>query len=107
MAEKLSISEEHRSVLERWLKGANTPQAVARRARIILMAAAGASNGEIARTVGVSRPTVIGWREEFAKSGVSRLTETKAGRGRKPQHSEAKVRRIVEATLQTKPKGAT
>jgi transposase len=107
MAEKLSISEEQRTVLERWVKGASTPQAVARRARILLMAATGASNSEIARTVGVSRPTVIAWREEFAKSGVRRLTETGAGRGRRPQHSEAKVRQIVAATLQTKPKGAT
>jgi Homeodomain-like domain len=39
---------------------------LARRARIVMLAAEGMPNAQIARTVGVSRPTVIGWRDRYA-----------------------------------------
>ncbi len=94
-------------LLERWVAAQKTPQSVALRARIVLAAAAGASNSEIARRLSVSRPTVILWRSRFAEGGVQALTETKSGRGRKPSISSAKVKEIVQATTQTMPPGAT
>ena len=101
------ISEGERALLERWAKAQKTPQSVAVRARIVLAAAAGDSNSRIARTLGVSRPTVILWRSRFAEGGTAALTETKPGRGRKPSISAAKIKQIVEATTQTTPAGAT
>jgi transposase len=101
------ISAEDRVLLERWSGAQKTAQSVALRARIVLAAAAGDSNSEIARTLGVSRPTVILWRGRFAEGGPQALTETKPGRGRKPQISAAKVKQIVQATTQTRPTGAT
>lgn len=77
------------------------------RCRIILMAAEGLSNNQIAKHLGVSRPTVILWRERFAQAGPPGLTEVRKGRGRRPSISPKKVQQIVEATLHTKPKGAT
>jgi transposase len=84
-----------------------TPQRVAKCSRIILLAAQGMSNRQIAREVGVSRPTVIKCRERFAADGCAGLTEVRAGRGRKPTIGPAKVKEIVHATLHTKPQGAT
>lgn len=101
------LSEQQRAVLERWAVAQKTPQSVALRARIVLAAAAGESNSEIARRLSVSRPTVILWRGRFAEGGAQALTETKPGRGRKPQISAAKVKQIVQATTQTTPPGAT
>jgi transposase len=101
------LSEEQRALLERWVGAQKTPQSVALRARVVLAAAAGASNSEIARTLGVSRPTVILWRSRFGEGGPQVLTETKPGRGRKPAISPAKIKQIVQATTQTKPPGAT
>src|SRR5438034_6374861 len=89
------ISEEQRTLLERWVGAQKTPQSVALRARIVLLAAGGASNSAIARTLRVSRPTVILWRARFAEGGPQALTETKPGRGRKPALSAAKVQAIV------------
>ena len=43
--------------------------AAAQRARIVLLAAEGVPNAEIARRVGVSRPTVVGWRRRYPRSG--------------------------------------
>jgi transposase len=103
----LVLSVEQRVELERLVRAQTTPQSVAKRARIVLAAAAGESNSAVAQRLGVSRPTVIQWRERFAAGGPAVLAETKPGRGRKPSISSAKVRQIVEATLHTKPDGAT
>ena len=43
---------------------------VAQRARIVLLAADGVSNTEIASRTGVSRPTVIAWRARYEESGI-------------------------------------
>jgi len=101
------LSEEQRVLLERWAGAQKTPQSVALRARIVLAASAGESNSQIARTLGVSRPTVILWRSRFGEGGAQALTETKPGRGRKPVISAATIKAIVQATTQTKPPGAT
>jgi transposase len=93
--------------LERWVRAHGTPQSVAARARIVLMAANGESNSAIARALSVSRPTVIMWRERFAHGGPVALTEVKEGRGRKRSISAAKVKEIVVATTQTTPPGET
>ena len=101
------ISDEQREHLERWVGAQKTPQSVAVRARIVLLAGEGESNSQIARVLGVSRPTVILWRSRFAADGVAALAETRPGRGRKPSISSAKVKAIVEATTQTTPAGQT
>ena len=51
---------------------------MAQRARIVLLAADGVSNTEIARRVGVSRPTVIGWRARYARRGIAGLADEPA-----------------------------
>jgi transposase len=101
------VSEEHRAVLERWAKAHGTPQSIATRARIVLLASEGRSNSAIARELAVSRPTVIMWRERFAAGGPQALCEVKPGRGRKRTISAAKVREIVDATTQSSPPGET
>jgi transposase len=66
------------------------PAELARRARIVLLAAEGRPNAEIARTLGVSRPTVIGWRERYVQSGIKGL-EDEPRSGRPPEIDELDV----------------
>jgi len=106
-AQALSLTEEDRQVLERWVRAHTTSQQVVKRARIILLAAEGMSNSDIAREVGFSRPTVIEWRKRFVSEGVKTLTKIRPGRGAKPKINKEKIQQIVEATLHTKPKNAT
>ncbi len=105
--EAIPLTPEDRRTLEAWVAARTTPQRLAFRARIVLLAATGVSNRRIAREVGTSRPTVILWRTRFLAGGPTALTEDAPGRGRKPQFSGAKVQQIVEATLHTTPKAAT
>ena len=106
-AAALELSADDRVTLERWVSAHGTPQSLARRARVILLAAEGESNSAIARTVGVGRPTVIACRRRFCQEGVDGLTQVRPGRGRKRQISPQKVAQIIEATLHTTPPGET
>lgn len=68
---------------------------LAKRARMVLLASGGVPNAQIARAVGVSRPTVIGWRDRYERCGIAAL-EDEPRSGRPPEISEADV---VVATL--------
>ncbi len=72
---------------------------VAQRARIVLLAAQGLPNAEIARRVGVSGPTVLAWRNRYAAGGVAALGDAPRS-GRPPVHDEVAV---VVATLEPPP----
>jgi transposase len=73
---------------------------LAQRARIVLLAADGEANTAIAERVGVSRPTVIGWRGRYVRAGLAGLhDEPRSGRPRVIDH-----RKIVAQTLRPPPK---
>lgn len=103
----LTLSATDRGGIERWLKAHGTPQQVVRRSRIVLAAAAGQPDSAIAQALQVNRKTVIVWRSRFAQEGIGSLWEIAAGRGRKPSYGPDKIKQIVDATLQAKPKGMT
>ena len=82
------------------------PQALAERARIILAAAAGLNNKEIATKVGVCAATAGTWRNRFAQSRMEGLyDETRPGAPREIGDDE--IAAIIRKTLETRPKGAT
>jgi transposase len=62
---------------------------------MVLLAADGMPNAQIARTVGVSRPTVISWRDRYQAGGIAAL-EDQPRSGRPAEIDEIKV---VVATL--------
>ena len=72
---------------------------LAQRARIVLLAAEGLPNAEIARRVGMSRPTVIQWRSRYEAGGVNALGDLDRS-GRPPVIDDAEV---VVATLTSPP----
>jgi len=101
------LNAEEQQQIQQWLKALGTPQQVALRGRIVLAAAQGQSDTAIAQQLQINRKTVIMWRQRFALQGPESLWEIAPGRGRKPLYGADKVRAIVDATLQTKPKGMT
>lgn len=82
------------------------PQALAARARIVLAAAAGLTNKEIAVKVGACAATVGTWRNRFAERGMDGLyDEPRPGAPR--QIGDEEIAATVRKTLETLPKGAT
>jgi transposase len=103
----LSLSFPDQERIWQWLTAHGTPQQVALRGRIVLAAAEGQSESAIARQLGTNRKTVRLWRTRFAAQGLESLWEVAPGRGRKPTYGPEKIKAIVEATLQSKPRGMT
>jgi transposase len=61
------------------------PSGLAKRARMIMLATEGVPNAQIARGVGVSRPTVIAWRDRYEAGGIGALDD--APRSERPERS--------------------
>lgn len=103
----LSMTDGQREVLVTLMRSQTAPVRQVRRAQVLLLAADGASNVEIAERCGVSRPTVLAWRKQFEMDGLARLGEVAEGRGRKASISSEKIAEIVELTLHHTPDGET
>jgi DNA-directed RNA polymerase specialized sigma24 family protein len=71
----LVLTDDERATLERWARRAKSSQALAERCRIVLACAEGASNIEVARRLGVSRPTVTKWRSRFVARRLEGLAD--------------------------------
>ncbi|WP_240483112.1 IS630 family transposase, partial [Rhodococcus opacus] len=99
-AAPLVLRDGDREVLTPLARSKSVRADLAQRARMMVLAAEGESNAQIARTVGVSRPTVILWRSRYEQFGTAGLEdELRSGRPRKVDHAA-----IVTATLAPPPK---
>jgi transposase len=103
----LVLSDEQQSQIRQWLAALGTPQQVALRCRIVLSAGAGKSEASIAAEMNVNRKTVRLWRNRFLAQGLPGLWEIAPGRGRKATYSPDQVKAVIDATLQSEPKGST
>jgi transposase len=102
----IELSDQERALLEGFVRRRTSAHGLAQRSRIVLAAADGLSNAEIAERVGVSRPTVTKWRNRFAQRRVDGLTdEPRPGRPR--TITDEQVEAVVVKTLETTPKDAT
>ena len=99
-APALRLRDGDRKELTRWARSSSIRAGLAQRARIVLLAADGVSNTAIADTVGVSRPTVIGWRDRYLAKGIDGLgDEPRSGRPRTIDHAG-----VITATLTPPPR---
>jgi len=74
---------------------------------MILLAADGMENIQVAAQIGVDRRTVSLWRERFAEKGIAGIEKDAPRGGRKPKRRGKLVQRIIEKTTQEKPRNAT
>ncbi|MFF0944859.1 IS630 family transposase [Kocuria sp. CPCC 205300] len=99
-AAPLLLREGDREKLTRLVHSTSVRAGLAQRARIVLLAADGVSNTEIAEKVGATRTTVIAWRARYDEDGIEGLADhDRSGRPRRIDH-----RTIVAATLRPPPK---
>src|SRR5882757_10830413 len=104
---KIVLARKARAELKRIVADGNTAQKLVKRARIVLLMAAGVGVMSIMREVGVSKPTVRRWRDYFAEAGVAGLIKGRSKPpGKKPIARDLKLR-IVEKTVKERPANAT
>jgi transposase len=107
VAPKIVVNDEDRQTLDRWARGRSTPARLVLRARIILLAAEGKENKDIAEELGTDRLLVGRWRKRFAEKGLAGIEKDAPRGGRKPRAREAMAATIIEWTTRKKPKNAT
>jgi transposase-like protein/transposase len=99
MPTAVQVRDEDRVTLEAWTRSPSLPAGAALRARIVLACAGGEGTSQLARRLGVSRPTVIAWRERYRSGGLAALADApRSGRPRTVDEAE-----ILERTLEPPP----
>jgi transposase len=95
----VEISDEDRATLSSWSCSTSIRAGLVTRAKIVLAAADGEGTSAISRRLGVSRPTVIQWRNRFASAGLPGLAD--AERSGRPKTVDDAA--ILAATLDPPP----
>ena len=71
IAQPLTLTAEQRPTLVRWSRGRSTPARLVLRAKIVLLAADGLMNKDIALELATDANTVGRWRGRFARHGLA------------------------------------
>ena len=104
VAPEIILTEEEHAELTRLANSKVSSVRLAQRARIVLLAAGGMQNKDIAQQLSVGRVQVSRWRERYAQSRLAGI-ERDLPRGAPP--TKVDIARLVELTTQTKPVAAT
>jgi len=88
IAPAVSLDLKTRTTLNRWVQAPSTTQALVLRSRIVLAAAAGHPNQQIASDLDLPPVTVGKWRRSFAAFGLDGLRDAPRS-GRPPKHDAA------------------
>lgn len=98
------LSQEQEAELAKLVCSKRTSVRLSQRAQIVLLAAQGMCNKDIAEQLGVGRVQVARWRERYVESGLEGI-ERDLPRGAPPVKVD--VQRLVELTTQSQPAAAT
>ena len=104
VAPVVELSEEQEAELIKLVRSKRTSLRLSQRAHIVLLAAQGLQNKDIAQRLGVGRVQVSRWRERYVQSGLEGI-ERDLPRGAPP--TKVDVQKLVELTTQSKPPAAT
>ena len=107
----IELSPQEQEVLNKNVRGRKTPMRLIERSKIILLAADGLSNIQIAEQLSISAHKAGRWRSRYAEyryTGIEKERPRGGNHGGKKTSDQAKLRStIIEKTTQSKPKGAT
>jgi transposase len=107
IAPAIALGPDQRAALERRARSRSLPVRVVDRARIVLLAAEGQQDKEIALALGTTPKKVSRWRKRFLTLGIVGLEKDAPRSGRKPTINLRLVRRVVSMTTRQKPPQAT
>ena len=105
-AAEIVLTDAERAELQGWVRRRSSAAGLALRARIVLAAADGGSNVEVADRLDLDRGTIRKWRNRFAESRCDGLLdEPRPGRPR--VIGDDRIEALITATLETTPADAT
>jgi transposase len=106
-APAVELNPEQRTALNRLARQRSVPARLVERARILLLAADGLENQQIAAAMRMTPEKVARWRKRFRQGGIAALEKDAPRPGRTRTITAAKVKRVVRMTLQQTPANAT
>ena len=105
VARCVDLSPDQKKQLQAAAEGRQVSVRLAERASIVLLAAEGLQDKQIAARLGIDRITASNWRNRYLERGYAALTKD-APRGGRPKN-RAKVQKVVDLTTRSKPADAT
>src|ERR1700687_1094039 len=99
VAPAIELNPMTRATLDQLVRSRSTPQGLALRSRIVLAAAGGQGNREIAATLGIPEVTVGKWRRGFASKGLDGLQDVHRS-GRPLKHGQEVLQRVQARVCQ-------
>jgi transposase len=103
VAAPLAVTDDQKHELERLVRNGHSPQKVALRSKILLLAHQGVANAAIAKDLRVSRPTVLALRAAFSKDGMTAVSGVRHRRRSPNVLTPELEQRILDTTLKTRP----
>lgn len=106
-AAPVSLTADQRTHLQAWARGRRVAARLVERSRIVLLAAEGKQDVEIAARLSIPRQKAARWRKRFLARGLAGLEQDAPRAGRPRSITPHKVRQVVAQTTQTVPPDAT
>src|SRR5471030_622711 len=107
VAPPVVLTNEQRRTLEQWARSRSLSVRQVQRAQIVLLAADGKQDLEIAAAVNVSNQKAARWRKRFLQKGFPSLEKDATRPERTPTITADKIEDVVRKTTQAKPDNAT
>ena len=107
VAPAVVLSDEQKRTLEQFARARSLPARLVERAKIVLLAAEGKQDLEIAAACGITNQKAARWRSRFLEIGVAGLEKDAPRPGRTPSIPAATVQKVIEKTTRSKPANAT
>lgn len=106
-AAAVELNPKQRQSLEGMARGRSLPARIVERARIVLLAADGLQNQQIAQRMNMTPEKAARWRNRFLREGMAALEKDAPRPGRPRIITAAEVKRVVQRTLHEQPAHAT
>jgi len=107
IAPAIELTPDQQSILEAQARSRSLPARVVERSRVVLLAASGEQDKEIARSLHMTPKKVSRWRKRFLRLGLAGLEKDAPRPGRTAKINARLIKRVVDMTTRQKPAQAT
>jgi transposase len=107
VARSVVLDKGEKEALAQLARGRSLPARLVERARIVLRAAAGLQDQQIASELGITPEKAARWRNRYVDGGIQALGKDASRPGRPRTITDAQVAEVIQKTTQEKPANAT